>query len=91
MMVVAPVMVVMMVPPMMVVPPVVVVMVVMKAWAGVEALFNPAPAVPDRTTDQRHRFTKAAFGGSIGERSGRQSHSATAGKRSSQGHDSGEY
>ena len=82
--------VVVMVPPMMVVPPVVV-MMVMKVRAGVVALLNPAPAVPDRTTDQRHRFSKAAFGGHIGERRGRQSDGATARKRSSQGDNGGEY
>jgi len=90
MMVVAPV-VMMIMPPMLVEPPVVVVMVVMKVRAGVVALFNPSPAVPDRTTDQRYRFTKAAFGGNIGVRNGRQSRSATGGKRSGQGHNSGEY
>ena len=78
------------VPMMMVVMPVMVVVPV-NAWAGVVALLNPAPAVPDRSADQGDRLGKAVLSGNPGNRRARQGLGAAAGQRSRKCHSGGEH
>ena len=71
--------------------PVMVVMVVSEARSGVEALLDPAPAVPDRAANQSNRFSNAFLSGNGGNRCARQGLGAAAGKRSGKCQDGGEH
>ncbi len=76
------------VPVMMVVVPV---MVPVNARAGVVALINPAPAVPDRAAYQGDRLGKAVLSGNAGNRCARQGLGAAACHRSRNCQNGGEH
>jgi hypothetical protein len=59
--------------------------------AGVIALLDPAPAVPDRPADQGNRLAKPVVGCHAGNRRARQGLRAAAGKRSRGRHDCCEH